>query len=48
MTKFIGDPHKSERLRVALIVGCLDKGGAEKQLVYMARALSLASVDVRV
>ena len=36
------------RLRVALIVGGLGKGGAEKQLVYMARALLDAGVDVRV
>lgn len=36
------------RLRVALIVGTLGKGGAEKQLVYMARALLSAGVDVRV
>ncbi len=36
------------RLRVALIVGGLGKGGAEKQLVYMARALLQSGVDVRV
>lgn len=37
-----------ERLRVALIVGGLGKGGAEKQLVYMAQALLRSDVDVRV
>jgi len=35
-------------LRVALVAGGLGKGGAEKQLVYMARALREAGVDVRV
>lgn len=35
-------------LRVALLVGTLRRGGAEKQLVYLARALCDAGVDVRV
>src|SRR5438876_7728374 len=35
-------------LRVALVAGTLDRGGAEKQLFYMARALVRAGVDVRV
>jgi glycosyltransferase involved in cell wall biosynthesis len=35
-------------LRVALVAGTLVQGGAEKQLVYMARALRAAGVDVRV
>jgi glycosyltransferase involved in cell wall biosynthesis len=35
-------------LRVALIAGGLSQGGAEKQLVYMARALLLAGAEVRV
>jgi glycosyltransferase involved in cell wall biosynthesis len=35
-------------LRVALIAGSLTQGGAEKQLVYMARALRDCGVDVRV
>jgi glycosyltransferase involved in cell wall biosynthesis len=36
------------RLRVALVAGTLARGGAEKQLVYMARALLEAGVEVRV
>jgi glycosyltransferase involved in cell wall biosynthesis len=36
------------RLRVALLAGTLVQGGAEKQLVYLARALAEAGVDVRV
>ncbi len=35
-------------LRVALIAGTLVQDGAEKQLVYMARALRAADVDVRI
>jgi len=35
-------------LRVALLAGTLDPGGAEKQLVYMVRALTDAGVSVRV
>lgn len=35
-------------LRVALLAGSLSQGGAEKQLVYMARALRDQSADVRV
>ncbi len=35
------------RLRVALLAGSLDEGGAEKQLLYMARALLESAVDVR-
>ena len=35
-------------LRVALLAGTLDQGGAEKQLMYMIRALRNAGVDVRV
>ena len=38
----------AERLRVALVAGTLAQGGAEKQLVYMVRALVAADVDVRV
>lgn len=41
-------PESSEPLRVALLAGTLGRGGAEKQLVYMARALQAAGVDVRV
>jgi hypothetical protein len=37
---------ESPRLRVALIAGTLGQGGAEKQLVYMARALVAAGADV--
>ncbi len=36
------------RLRAALLAGTLDRGGAEKQLVYMARALAKSDVEVRV
>ncbi|HEU5049496.1 MAG TPA: glycosyltransferase family 4 protein, partial [Gemmatimonadales bacterium] len=35
-------------LRVALVAGTLGRGGAEKQLVYMAGALADAGVEVRV
>lgn len=35
-------------LRVAFVAGTLGQGGAEKQLVYMARALKEAGVNVRV
>jgi len=38
----------SDRLRVAFVAGTLGQGGAEKQLVYMVRALLQAGVDVRV
>lgn len=36
------------RLRVALVAGTLAQGGAEKQLVFTARALLEAGADVRV
>jgi glycosyltransferase involved in cell wall biosynthesis len=36
------------RLRVALVAGTLARGGAEKQLFYMAQALVGAGVDLRV
>ncbi|NDJ61557.1 MAG: glycosyltransferase family 4 protein [Chloroflexi bacterium] len=38
----------SGALRVSFVVGRLAQGGAEKQLVYMARALKSAGVSVRV
>jgi glycosyltransferase involved in cell wall biosynthesis len=38
----------SAGLRVALLAGSLTQGGAEKQFVYMARALKSRGVDVRV
>jgi len=38
----------SRRLRVALVAGTLASGGAERQLVSGARALSAAGVEVRV
>ncbi len=41
-------PDLSDRFRVALVAGTLGQGGAEKQLVYMAQALSSAGIDVRV
>lgn len=37
-----------EALRCALLVGTLQAGGAEKQMLYMARALLAAGVDVRI
>ena len=37
-----------ERPRVALIAGTLGQGGAEKQLVYAARALAAAGVEILV
>lgn len=37
-----------ERLRIAMVVGTLGQGGAEKQLTYMARALHQAGIEVRV
>jgi glycosyltransferase involved in cell wall biosynthesis len=37
-----------QRLRVAFVAGTLARGGAEKQLFYMARALAGAGVEVRV
>jgi glycosyltransferase involved in cell wall biosynthesis len=42
----MADQHA--HLRVALLAGMLQPGGAEKQLVYMARALRQAGVNVRV
>jgi glycosyltransferase involved in cell wall biosynthesis len=36
------------RLRVALLAGGLDRGGAEKQLLYVVRVLLAAGADVRV
>ena len=38
----------SEPLRVALVAGSLTNGGAEKQLVYIAKALAEAGVEVQV
>jgi glycosyltransferase involved in cell wall biosynthesis len=40
--------EQQKRLRVAFVAGNLGLGGAEKQLVYMARSLREAGVDVRV
>jgi glycosyltransferase involved in cell wall biosynthesis len=40
--------HSTESFRVALLAGSLVQGGAEKQLVYMARALRDSQVDVRI
>jgi glycosyltransferase involved in cell wall biosynthesis len=37
-----------EQLRVAMLAGTLAQGGAEKQLMYMARALRQADVEVRI
>ncbi|HVN56631.1 MAG TPA: glycosyltransferase family 4 protein [Anaerolineaceae bacterium] len=37
-----------ERLRIAFITGSLAQGGAEKQLVYMIRALCERGIEVRV
>jgi glycosyltransferase involved in cell wall biosynthesis len=41
-------PNARRPLRVALIAATLGQGGAEKQLLYVARALQQAGVDVRV
>jgi len=38
----------NQQLRIALIAGTLGKGGAEKQLVYIARTLREIGVNVRV
>jgi glycosyltransferase involved in cell wall biosynthesis len=38
----------AERLRVALIAGSLGQGGAEKQLVYLAKSLLNKGIDVRI
>ncbi len=38
----------AERLRVALVVGALSQGGAEKQFVYMARSLLESGIDVKI
>ncbi len=38
----------SQRLRVALVAGTLGQGGAEKQLLYIARELYRANVDLRI
>lgn len=38
----------NNQLRIALIAGSLGLGGAEKQLVYMARTLKEIGIDVRV
>jgi glycosyltransferase involved in cell wall biosynthesis len=40
--------NQSDRLRVALVAGCLSQGGAEKQLFYMVRALRQAGIELRV
>lgn len=40
--------NRDGRLRVALVAGTLSKGGAEKQLVYMAKGLQEAGALVRV
>jgi glycosyltransferase involved in cell wall biosynthesis len=40
--------HSGSRLRVALLAGTLGQGGAEKQLVYVARALRRSNVGVQV
>lgn len=41
-------PASGDRLRVALLAASLEQAGAEKQLVYVARALVEKGVDVRV
>ena len=38
----------NKKLKVAFLAGTLGQGGAEKQLVYMTRALLQAGVNVRV
>ncbi|MCX8063359.1 MAG: glycosyltransferase [Anaerolineales bacterium] len=41
-------PYPSNKLRVAIVAGTLGYGGAEKQLVYLAKALAQLRIDVRV
>jgi glycosyltransferase involved in cell wall biosynthesis len=41
-------PREAPRLRVALIAGMLAAAGAEKQVVYAARALRAAGAEVRI
>jgi len=43
-----GHPLAHAQLRVALLAGTLGQGGAEKQLVYMTRALRQANVAARI
>src|SRR5688572_22192405 len=42
------DQESTGRLRVAFLAGDLEQGGAEKQLLYMVRALTQIGVAVRV
>jgi glycosyltransferase involved in cell wall biosynthesis len=44
----VPDQQQEGTLRVALLAGCLERHGAEKQAVFMARALRQAGVDIRV
>lgn len=39
---------ETSKLRVALLAGCLERHGAERQAVFMARALRQAGVEVRI
>lgn len=39
---------KDRKLRIALVAGTLGKGGAEKQLVYIARSLKHMEIEVNV
>ena len=39
---------RRQRLRVALVAGALSRGGAEKQIFYMAQSLAALGVSVRV
>jgi glycosyltransferase involved in cell wall biosynthesis len=41
-------PVPDERLRVAFLAGSLARGGAEKQMIYMVKALTEAGANVRV
>src|SRR2546430_7454389 len=43
-----GIAHPAPRLRVAILAGTLGQGGAEKQLIYIARALRQSNVAVQV
>ena len=43
-----GDSPQSQRPRIALVVGTLAPGGAEKQLLYLAGALRAMDADVSV
>lgn len=48
MTERQKDCRANDKLRIAIIAGTLGHGGAEKQLIYQAKALRNAGFEVRV